>query len=114
MADRKLARVPMQEFLDGYSDFVVITYDNDSAEARADTVEIAMMAIAEPCWRDARYDLLDHNCEHFATFCRTGAKKSNQVDVGAGVGGGILGVLSVSSVAGIAAMAGADADVDSD
>lgn len=114
MADKKLARVPMQEFLGDCSDFVVIAYDNDSAEARADTVEIAMMAIAEPCWRDARYDLLDHNCEHFATFCRTGEKKSNQVDVGAGVGGGILGVLSVSSIGGIVAMAGAGADVDSD
>lgn len=105
LADKKLARVSMEEFLDGHTNFEVIVYDNDSEEARADTAKIAMMAMDQKGWIDARYDLLGHNCEHFATFCRTGIKDSKQSKVATGVGGGILGVVALASMS-MAAMAG--------
>lgn len=68
----------MDEFLNDETSFEVIVYNNDSPEALADTAEIAILAITEPCWKDARYHLLAHNCEHFAKFCRTGRARSVQ------------------------------------
>lgn len=42
------------------------------------------------------YDLLNNNCEHFATFCKTGEKSSQQVEYAPykiGTAAGCLGVI---------------------
>ncbi|MDG2990842.1 lecithin retinol acyltransferase family protein [Candidatus Synechococcus calcipolaris G9] len=56
------------------------------------------------------YDLLDNNCEHFATWCKTGKHKSEQVEHGVAVGAGaplagaaVAGSLGVVSGVGAAA-----------
>ena len=94
------ARVSIEEFLDGQSSFDVIIYDNDRPEAKEDTAAIAIMAIDDPSWKEERYNLLTHNCEHFSKFCRMGVKISPQVQKGATKAGskaGIsTGVVSVS------------------
>lgn len=103
----------MKEFLDGESSFDVIRYDNDSPEARADTADLAIMAIEEPSWKRG-YNLLAHNCEHFAKFCRTGQKQSRQSDAGVSIGSSIGGALLLGSVASIAVAMGGGEDYDSD
>ena len=60
----------------------------------------------------AGYSLLFNNCEHFAHFCKTGAKKSEQVKDGTSgtlgvladagvVGGGLVGVSTFGAVPGL-------------
>ncbi|CAN0329535.1 unnamed protein product [Ectocarpus sp. 12 AP-2014] len=108
------AEIPMEEFLDGLSSFEVVAYNNDSPEARADTADIAIMVISEPCWKDAQYDLLSHNCEHLAKFCRTGSKRSTQVQQG-GVGvSGIGALLLLGSVGSVQVLSMAGENDDSD
>jgi hypothetical protein len=38
-----------------------------------------VVARAESCLGEQRYDLLTHNCEHFATWCKTGRWESEQL-----------------------------------
>lgn len=55
----------------------MIVFSRDSEEARADSVKIARMALRDKGFqKNNNYDLLDNNCEHFSTFCRTGVKNS--------------------------------------
>ncbi len=57
---------------------------------------------ADSLLNNADYDLLENNCEHFATWCVTGEKESNQVDRFLTVAGSaILGI----TTAGIATLA---------
>ena len=55
------------------------------------------------------YNLIWNNCEHFARYCKTGEKESEQVKdatataaglvaTGSGVGGGLWGIIAASSV----------------
>lgn len=70
--------VTLEHFLEGQDQFEVVQYKNDSAEARADTLAVAMMATRDDYWTDAPYDILGNNCEHFTNFCRVGEKYSRQ------------------------------------
>lgn len=76
------AEISMKEFLDSEAYFKVITYHNDSAAARQDTVRIARMARGQRHWVNTRYNVFDNNCEHFTTFCKTGRGYSRQVTHG--------------------------------
>lgn len=50
--------------------------------------------IRTPRWR--KYDLLDWNCEHFATWCSTHEARSQQVE---GAVGAVAAVLAISLLA---------------
>lgn len=92
------AEIRIGEFLGGMDYFHVIPYDNDSPEARADTVEIARMSIGHEEWTVPGYSPLTNNCEHFATFCKTGQKSSTQADTARTVLSGLLALAGYSSV----------------
>jgi len=49
------------------------------------------------------YNLATNNCEHFATWCKTGSKTSKQVQVT--VGGALLTVAGLALVGGLAYVA---------
>ncbi|CAM9757520.1 unnamed protein product [Discosporangium mesarthrocarpum] len=74
--------ITMKFFLDNQEYFDVIRYNNDSPEAREDTVTCALLACDNRYWKQEEYNLLENNCEHFSSFCRTGHKESVQVDTG--------------------------------
>lgn len=60
--------------------FKVIIYKGDHELARADTVSIARIAMSDDSFqRNNDYNLIDNNCEHFSTFCRTGKKHTWRV-----------------------------------
>ncbi|AVH68453.1 lecithin retinol acyltransferase family protein [Nostoc sp. 'Peltigera membranacea cyanobiont' N6] len=69
-----------------------------------------VMQRAEERLGEVAYDLLFNNCEHFATWCKTGIHKSEQVKNAGAVAGGasgsgaaVAGSLGVVSAAGAAA-----------
>lgn len=53
----------------------IIDYESDSSEKRHETV----IRAKEYLNNKDPYDLVRWNCEHFATYCRTGNKESEQV-----------------------------------
>ena len=63
----------MSQFLKtkGYPELAALEYSNDTPAARDCTAGLALLAHAE--LRDVKglYNLLDCNCDHFATWCRT-------------------------------------------
>jgi len=66
----------------------VYVYDYDDCFGAKEVVEKAMSVqkgVVE--WNE--YDLISNNCEHFATWCKTGRKESKQVDVATNVGMGL-------------------------
>jgi hypothetical protein len=52
------------------------------------------------------YSLFDNNCEHFATWCKTGRKESAQVRTAFAIGGGASATAAVSGLAGLSSAAG--------
>lgn len=78
--DVRVARTPIDEFLAGGRP-VVVKYHREmrSGEEAAATAE-ALLALPGYC-------VLRNNCEHFATYCKTGRAKSHQVLRALKVGG---------------------------
>jgi hypothetical protein len=50
---------------------------------------------------DGRYHLIFNNCEHFASWCATGARRSRQAHRGLQVASGVLLTASVLAAAGL-------------
>ena len=69
---RKILRSPVSEFSQG--EVVSVTEHADASPAGI-TLRRAMSRLGEQ-----NYNLLFNNCEHFATWCKTGRHRSVQVD----------------------------------
>lgn len=70
----KVARVTEEEFLCGQRKEVIEYFDGESSLTPEDTVRLA-----EELIETEGYHLFYNNCEHFATYCKTGRKRSRQV-----------------------------------
>ena len=71
---REILRSPLEDFSQGQPIRVV---DHPGASAPGLTLRRAMSRIGEQ-----NYNLLFNNCEHFATWCKTGRHRSGQIDSG--------------------------------
>ena len=69
---REILRSPVSEFSQGE---VVSVLNHANASSAGVTVRRAMSRLGEQ-----NYNLLFNNCEHFATWCKTGRHRSEQVD----------------------------------
>ena len=69
---REILRSPLSEFSQGE---VVSVMDHTDASPAGVTLRRAMGRLGEQ-----NYNLLFNNCEHFATWCKTGRHRSVQVD----------------------------------
>ena len=69
---REILRSPLSEFSQGE---VVSVMDHTDASPAGITLRRAMSRLGEQ-----NYNLLFNNCEHFATWCKTGRHRSVQVD----------------------------------
>lgn len=105
--DAVIRRTPRDEFAQGSEIHVRLYGKCDEPDL---TLERATSRMSE-----ARYHLFGNNCEHFATWCKTGQETSEQVKgaATAGVGVGtagtavVAGVGTVSAVGAIAGYSGA-------
>ena len=71
---REILRSPLEEFSQGQPITVV---HHPGASAPGVTLRRALSRIGEQ-----NYNLLFNNCEHFATWCKTGRHRSGQIDSG--------------------------------
>ncbi len=69
---KAIIRSSIKEFCKGQI-FSVVTHEN--ASPNGVTLRRAMNRLGEQ-----RYNLLFNNCEHFATWCKTGTHRSNQME----------------------------------
>ena len=69
---REILRSPVSEFSQGE---VVSVMEHTNASPTGVTMRRAMSRLGEQ-----NYNLLFNNCEHFATWCKTGRHRSEQVD----------------------------------
>ena len=69
---REILRSPVSEFSQGE---VVSVMEHTNASPTGVTLRRAMIRLGEQ-----NYNLLFNNCEHFATWCKTGRHRSEQVD----------------------------------
>ena len=69
---REILRSPLEDFSQGQPIRVV---DHPGASAPGLTLRRAMSRIGEQ-----NYNLLFNNCEHFATWCKTGRHRSGQIE----------------------------------
>ena len=69
---REILRSPISEFSQGE---VLSVMDHADASPAGVTLRRAMSRLGEQ-----NYNLLFNNCEHFATWCKTGRHRSEQVD----------------------------------
>ena len=69
---REILRSPLEEFKRGLETSVV---EHDHPSPAGVTLRRAMSRIGEQ-----RYNLLFNNCEHFASWCKTGRHQSGQVE----------------------------------
>lgn len=97
-----ISRISWADFASGMTVFV-------KEYGQCDTPDTVVWR-AESRLGENAYDLFDNNCEHFATWCKTGIHTSEQVKnvgaVGVGASGGgaaVAGSLGVVSAAGAAA-----------
>ena len=105
---RKISRISLDSFASGNTVFV-------REYGQCDTPDIVVLRAESRLGEDA-YDLFANNCEHFATWCKTGVHASEQVKnvgaVGVGASGsgaavaGSLGVVSAAAAAGLSGGAG--------
>ena len=70
--DASICRVSLEDFLHG-DELLVVGY-GEEARSPEDVVAEALSHEGE-----SGYDVCLNNCEHFATFCKTGLHKSRQV-----------------------------------
>ncbi|QEY32536.1 NC domain protein [Synechococcus sp. RSCCF101] len=86
---REILRSPLSDFAsDGGPTQVV---DHDRCDPAGVTLRRAMGRIGEQ-----RYNLLFNNCEHFATWCKTGRHRSRQVEDWLNTG--VMGALAVGQL----------------
>jgi hypothetical protein len=100
----EVKQTSMQEFLDDGGELQIVKYNKSSSTDKV--VRSAKSRVGEK-----GYDLIFNNCEHFARWCKTGDKKSEQVnDVattsGASVGTGLLATGSIATVSAAGSAAG--------
>lgn len=99
-SDASIKRTSMEEFLNG-GEFEIVRYseclDNETVILRA------AQLVGE-----RNYDIFFNNCEHFATYCKLGKSKSEQVkDATYKTGGGVGTVVGTAAGIGTVASAGA-------
>lgn len=103
-SDACIKTTSIHEFLNG-GRLEIVQYSQ--CEPLEDVVRTALSHVG-----DALYDLFDNNCEHFARYCKTGEKKSEQVKdavssvtgssmAAAGTYASIAAVTTAGSVAGL-------------
>jgi len=94
-----IRRAPVEEFLKGGRKRV-------RRYGKCDPPDV-VIGRAEGRLDEAKYHLVWNNCEHFATWCKTGRARSGQVeDVTATVGGGVAGGAAVAGGIGVVAATG--------
>jgi len=71
--DARVCRVPMEEFLQG-GEPIIVSYEGD------EQCEEAVVAMAEAQLGRRGYDVVMNNCEHFVYHCKTGIRRSLQVE----------------------------------
>lgn len=71
-------------------DIYVVQYKEGSCYSDKIVVNRAISKLGEP-----DYNLFGNNCEHFAHWCKTGKKNSDQVNQAIKMAGGVLGVAAV-------------------
>eukprot|EP00800_Vazella_pourtalesii_P006053 TRINITY_DN173_c0_g1_i5.p1 TRINITY_DN173_c0_g1~~TRINITY_DN173_c0_g1_i5.p1 ORF type:complete len:225 (+),score=40.68 TRINITY_DN173_c0_g1_i5:87-761(+) len=98
-----IQRRSFEEFASGYE---VHVRSYLGTRPRAEIVETALYYLKdEEEWGD--YNLVFNNCEHFASFCATGEKKSGQVKkavIAGAVGVGVAAVVGLTVIGGMALM----------
>ncbi len=77
--DGNISKVPIDDFMAGlltvdtYVESAgVIPYEPDTDEARACTMVAALHAARDPEMQRIVYDLVEHQCDGFVAWCRTG------------------------------------------
>ncbi len=93
----QVMQTSMQEFLDG-GKLETVRYANSFPPDR-------VVEKARSCLGRRGYSLFSNNCEHFARWCKTGEKKSEQTaDAAAATGASVgTGVAATASIAGVSA-----------
>lgn len=84
-ANAAVRRTPLEDFLADAEEARIVKYEKCDAP---DTV----VARAESRLREKKYRLLFNNCEHFATWCKTGKKRSGQVVIAVTVAASVVAV----------------------
>jgi hypothetical protein len=67
----------LEDFLAGAEDWGVCPYSDSDPPDK-------VLSRAESCLGEQKYHLVDNNCEHFASYCKTGMSHSLQVQSFAG------------------------------
>ncbi|XP_062500114.1 lecithin retinol acyltransferase-like isoform X2 [Corticium candelabrum] len=76
--DASLKESTIEDFRNGRSDLRRINYDGQSCYNSQQVVERAKELVRNGAWPG--YQPLSNNCEHFATYCKTGIPYSSQVN----------------------------------
>jgi len=99
---KKGALIAIEEYdAAGFQRESVYVYDyNNSFDL--DKVIQRALSVQEGAIKWDPYDLFNNNCEHFATWCKTGRKESKQVNVAANVGIGLVVAGGLALLAGLA------------
>jgi hypothetical protein len=99
----KISRDTISSFASASLDGAVYAYDYDQCFSPSVVIQRAISRLGE-----SGYNLFGNNCEHFATWCKTGQWESQQVDGTVGTVGGTttaaglgaaLGAISVPTAA---------------
>lgn len=97
-----ISRTSVDFFADGKKIFVQDYGSCDSPDV--------VIARAESKLGESGYNLFDNNCEHFATWCKTGRKRSEQVTQNTSTAAGVTGnAAAVAGGIGVVSAAGAAA-----
>ncbi len=105
----KVIKTSLEDFLLG-AKLEIVEYNLDQCYPPEAVVSRALSKLGE-----TKYSLVSNNCEHFARWCKTGEKKSEQVkdtvagvtDVVVGKVAGTTAAISAVSAAGYAGLSGA-------
>ncbi|MBD1935352.1 MULTISPECIES: lecithin retinol acyltransferase family protein [Cyanophyceae] len=81
---------PIAEFITGKTVFV-------REYGKCDPPDIVIQR-AKSKLKEEKYDLFDNNCEHFATWCKTGKKESEQVHRAKAAAGGAAGSTGTATI----------------
>ena len=76
--DASLKKSTIEDFRNGRSDLRRINYNRQSCYDSQQVVERAEELVRNGAWPG--YQPLTNNCEHFATYCKTGIAYSSQVN----------------------------------
>ncbi|MBI2433143.1 MAG: lecithin retinol acyltransferase family protein [Candidatus Hydrogenedentes bacterium] len=70
----QVCRVPLEEFLEG-GEAIVVVYAQQCLPVET------VVTQAEALLGSVGYDLFTNNCEHFVHYCKTGHRRSRQVEL---------------------------------